>query len=63
MLIVTNAQVLHETQLVETFNIRAAIEYQLKNCTLIQTSKHVHIIYFNAAIMMAVPQSMQHRMH
>ena len=25
-------QVLHDTQLVETFNLRAAIEYQLKNC-------------------------------
>ena len=28
-------QVLHETQLVETFNLRAAIEYQLKNCMLL----------------------------
>ena len=28
-------QVLHETALVETFNLKAAIEYQLKNCTLL----------------------------
>ena len=29
-------QILHETALVETFNLKAAIEYQLKNCTLLQ---------------------------
>jgi hypothetical protein len=29
-------QVLHETALVETFNLKAAIEYQLKNCMLIK---------------------------
>ena len=34
-------QVLHETQLVETFNLRAAIEYQLKNCTLYTTTSKV----------------------
>lgn len=28
-------QVLHETALVETFNLKAAIEYQLKNCEYI----------------------------
>ncbi len=27
-------QVLHKTALVETFNLKAAIEYQLKNCEL-----------------------------
>ena len=27
-----HSQVLHETALVETFNLKAAIEYQLKNC-------------------------------
>lgn len=30
-------QVLNETALVETFNLKAAIEYQLKNCELIAT--------------------------
>ena len=29
-------QILHETALVETFNLKAAIEYQLKNCTLVR---------------------------
>ena len=33
-------QILHETALVETFNLKAAIEYQLKNCTLV---KHFNI--------------------
>ena len=30
-------QILHETALVETFNLKAAIEYQLKNCILLQS--------------------------
>ena len=30
---VGNTQVLHQTALVEAFNLRAAIEFQLKNCT------------------------------
>jgi tetratricopeptide repeat protein 30 len=29
---VGNTKVLHETALVEAFNLKAAIEYQLKNC-------------------------------
>ena len=29
---VGNSQILHETYLVEAFNLKAAIEYQLKNC-------------------------------
>ena len=29
---VGNTQTLHETALVEAFNLKAAIEYQLKNC-------------------------------
>ena len=29
---VGNTKVLHETQLVETFNLKSALEYQLKNC-------------------------------
>ncbi len=33
-LVTTRAQVLHETALVETSNLKAAIEYQLKNCEL-----------------------------
>lgn len=34
-MIVIFFQVLHETALVETFNLKAAIEYQLKNCEYI----------------------------
>lgn len=29
---VGNSQLLHETYLVEAFNLKAAIEYDLKNC-------------------------------
>lgn len=29
---VGNTLVLHETALIEAFNLKAAIEYQLKNC-------------------------------
>lgn len=29
-------QVLHETALIEAFNLKAGIEYQLKNCKLTQ---------------------------
>lgn len=29
---VGNSQMLHETYLIEAFNLKAAIEYQLKNC-------------------------------
>jgi tetratricopeptide repeat protein 30 len=32
---VGNSLTLHETALVEAFNLKAAIEYQLKNCKLI----------------------------
>jgi tetratricopeptide repeat protein 30 len=31
---VGNSQVLHETYLVEAFNLKAAIEYDLKNCII-----------------------------
>jgi tetratricopeptide repeat protein 30 len=31
---VGNSQVLHETYLIEAFNLKAAIEYYLKNCIL-----------------------------
>jgi len=30
------SQVLHETALIEAFNLKAGIEYQLKNCKLTQ---------------------------
>ena len=30
---VGNTLTLHETALVEAFNLKAAVEYQLKNCT------------------------------
>ena len=29
---VENSQILHETFLIEAFNLKAAIEYNLKNC-------------------------------
>jgi tetratricopeptide repeat protein 30 len=32
---VGNSQKLHETFLIEAFNLKAAIEYQLKNCNCI----------------------------
>lgn len=32
---VGNTMVLHETALIEAFNLKAAIEYQLKNCEYI----------------------------
>ena len=32
---VGNTLTLHETALVEAFNLKAAIEYQLKNCKLV----------------------------
>lgn len=32
---VGNTQTLHETYLIEAFNLKAAIEYQLKNCMLL----------------------------
>lgn len=44
---IVHVQVLHETQLVETFNLRAAIEYQLKNCTL---KPHILAIYYTYPI-------------
>lgn len=31
---VGNTHTLHESALVEAFNLKAAIEYQLKNCTI-----------------------------
>lgn len=31
---VGNSQTLHETFLIEAFNLKAAIEYQLKNCMI-----------------------------
>ena len=31
---VGNSQLLHETYLVEAFNLKAAIEFNLKNCNL-----------------------------
>ncbi|KAJ3278898.1 Tetratricopeptide repeat protein 30A, partial [Borealophlyctis nickersoniae] len=34
---VGNSQILHETYLIEAFNLKAAIEYQLKNCKSIET--------------------------
>ena len=38
---VGNTLVLHETALIEAFNLKAAIEYQLKNCKSI--SKYIKI--------------------
>jgi hypothetical protein len=32
---VGNSRALHESRLIEAFNLKAAIEYQLKNCELI----------------------------
>ena len=32
---VGNTLILHETALIEAFNLKAAIEYQLKNCELL----------------------------
>lgn len=49
---VGNTLVLHETALIEAFNLKAAIEYQLKNCKYRETIQHdvslwrLPIIYF-----------------
>lgn len=39
---VGNTLTLHETALVEAFNLKAAIEYQLKNCKSVLM--HAHFI-------------------
>ena len=41
---VGNSQVLHETYLVEAFNLKAAIEYRLKNCTYTYAYIHIYIL-------------------
>ena len=56
---IVHVQVLHETQLVETFNLRAAIEYQLKNCT---SKPHILAIYLLHMSYIFL-QLKQHRMH
>ena len=37
-------QVLHETALIEAFNLKAGIEYQLKNCKLSPVLSHMRFI-------------------
>lgn len=49
---VGNTLVLHQTALVEAFNLKAAIEYQLKNCknhTPVSPYRKAAIIYFENA--------------